>query len=118
MDSNGKMRIGEVRFYLQLRLNLGRNVKTVAIVSCYGPPHPELLELSSHTYWTVQHLRNEGVEVVDVKSIQSVVMMAPDKQYPKRYQDGSELDRWYMMERPGLKISQMQGYQELDDSDT
>jgi len=32
-------------------------------------------------------------------------MMAPDRRYPEFFQDGSQLDRWYLVEKPGLKLS-------------
>lgn len=91
--------------------------KPVAMVSLYGPPHPGLLAASSYTYWTVQHLRDAGVRVVDAKSIKSVVMMAPDERYKTRFHDGTEVDRWYLMEKPGLKLSERAGIDELLDSE-
>ena len=55
------------------------NIQPLAVVSHYGAPHPGLLAESSKTYWTAQHLHDSGLEVVSVKSIDSVVMMALDK---------------------------------------
>lgn len=83
--------------------------KPVAVVQLYGPPNKELYESSSKTYYTVQHLHDAGVQVVDVDCIQSVVMMAPDQRYKLFCQDGSENDRWYLMEKPGVKLSHMIG---------
>jgi len=53
------------------------------------------------------------MRIIDIESIQSVVCLAPDKQYGKFYQDGTEDDRWYMSEKPGLKLSQMVGRGEI-----
>ena len=39
--------------------------------------------------------------------------MAPDQQYPKFFQDGTQTDRWYLMEKPGLKLSKMIGIEEV-----
>ena len=49
---------------------------------------------------------------IDAKDIISVVMMAPDPIYKQIYQDGSENDRWFCVERPGLKINEITGYRE------
>lgn len=94
-------------------LKVGPIDKPVAVVSLYGPPHQGLLEASSHTYWTVSHLRTHGTRVIDIKIINSVVMMAPDQQYSKTFQDGSQNDRWYLMEKPGLKLSASVGVEEV-----
>jgi hypothetical protein len=87
--------------------------KPVAVVEFYGQPNKELYETSSKTYYTVQHLRDADVQVIDVNCIQSVVMMAPDQRYKLLYQDGSENDRWYLMEKPGVKLSHMMGTEEI-----
>jgi hypothetical protein len=79
------------------------------MVSLYGDHHRQLYEDSSKTYVTMQHLRNSDVRVIDIKSIQSVVMLAPDEQYAKSFKDGSELDRFFLMEKPGLKLMEMTG---------
>ncbi|KAJ7116179.1 hypothetical protein C8R46DRAFT_931187, partial [Mycena filopes] len=79
----------------------------------YSPPHPGLLAASSNTYWTAQHLRDTAIRVIDTSSIKSVVMMAPDERYKTRFLDGTENDRWYLMEKPGLKLSERVGLEEL-----
>lgn len=94
-------------------LQVGNSIKLVAMLSFYGPPHEGLYQASSKTYWTVKHLRTTSMRVVDIKSIQSVVCLAPDRQYGKFFQDGTEDDRWYLSEKPGLKISQAVGLEEL-----
>ncbi|KAJ7450377.1 hypothetical protein FB451DRAFT_1285800, partial [Mycena latifolia] len=101
--------MGEVLFYMMLLINSDVDPKPVAMISFYGPPHPGLFAASSNTYWTAQHLRDAAVRVVDVKSIRSVVMMAPDERYKTRFHDGTEVDRWYLMEKPGLKLSERVG---------
>lgn len=87
-------------------------LRPMAMVSLYGHHHTGLWEASSKTYWTAQHLRDAAVRAVHVKSIDSVVMLAPDSRYGTRIQDGSQVDRWYRMEKPGLKLSQRMGFQE------
>jgi hypothetical protein len=83
------------------------------MVSLYGPPHPGILAASSNTYWTAQHLRDSAIRVIDVNTIKSVVMMAPDERYKTRFHDGTEVDRWYLMEKPGLKLTERVGLEEL-----
>lgn len=78
---------------MMLRLKPDVPPKAVAMVSLYGPPHPGLFTASSNTYWTVQHLRDAGVRVVDAKNIKSAVMLAPDERYKTRFRDGTEVDR-------------------------
>ena len=97
---------------LPVDINDSSVIKPVALVSIFGPPHSGLLNSSSMTYWTVQHLREAGTHVIDLKTIDAVVTMAPDPTYQKFYQDGTEVDRWYLTEKPGLKLSQMIGIEE------
>lgn len=86
---------------------VGSERKPLAVVSFYGEHHEELYQASSKTYVTMQHLGNSDVRVIDIESIQSVVMLAPDQQYANLHRDGSELNRYYLMEKPGLKLMEM-----------
>ncbi|KAI3998193.1 hypothetical protein K525DRAFT_171447, partial [Schizophyllum commune Loenen D] len=75
---NGSPRIAEVHYFMNLTPDLTEaNEKPVAVVSMFGPPHAGLLAESSRTYYTCEHFRDIDVQVLDVESIQSVVMMAP-----------------------------------------
>ncbi|KAJ6504329.1 hypothetical protein C8R47DRAFT_1174826 [Mycena vitilis] len=113
-DVEGSSYLGEVLFYMLLRVNADTEPKPVAVVSLYGPPHAGLyLAASSYTYWTSKHLRDTAIRVIDVKSIQAAVMMAPDERYKTRFHDGTEIDRWYLMEKPGMKLSERAGLEEL-----
>jgi hypothetical protein len=98
----------------KLVINGTRKDRAVALVSLYSDPHPGLLAESSQTYWTMSHGKDTNMLVVDVKTIQSAVCIAPDKRYGRRYQDGTEKNRWYMSERPGLKLSSMIGIPDPD----
>jgi hypothetical protein len=88
-------------------------IRPVALISFYGPPHDALYQASSKCYWTVQHLRDPSMRIIDIACIQSVVCLAPDKQYRKFFQDGTENNHWYMSEKPGLKLSQVIGRGEI-----
>lgn len=100
------MKFAEVHYFTIVSL---KNIlKAVAVVSLYGEPHPDLLAMSSNTYRSVKHLRDTGIQVIPIKSIQSVVAMIPDLQFAKyqRKQEGIHLDRWHVVEKPGLKVTE------------
>ncbi|KAJ7836240.1 hypothetical protein B0H14DRAFT_2363029 [Mycena olivaceomarginata] len=110
---DGSSYIAEILFYILLHINDDVPPKAVAMVSLYGPPHPGILAASSNTYWTAQHLRDSAIRVIDVNTIKSVVMMALDERYKTRFHDGTEVDRWYLVEKPGLKLTERAGLEEL-----
>jgi hypothetical protein len=37
--------------------------------------------------------------IINISCIQSIVCLAPDKQYGKFFQDGTEDNHWYMSEK-------------------
>jgi len=90
-------------------LQTSNSVDCVALVALYGSPHQETYEASSKTYFTAQHLGDSGLRIIDIKTINSVVMMAPDDGYKSWVHDGSEVNRWYLMQMPGLKVLQRAG---------
>jgi hypothetical protein len=84
----------------------------IAVGSFFGLPDPHLLQISSQTYWSVQHQRESDVRAFKIKQIESCVMMGPDAQYRHYRDDDSAEDRWFLMEKPGLKLAQMTEYTE------
>ncbi len=50
--------------------------------------------------------------IVPIKSIQQVVMMAPDPRYGLRFNDGTGHNRWYLVRRPGMRVSLRFGHEE------
>ena len=82
----------------------------MVMAASYGMPHPVLFERSFGTYWSA-HFK-QTLHVFEVRFIESVVMMAPDTQYP--YRDGTEGDRWYMMQKPGRKLCSLLDTHEED----
>ncbi|THU87219.1 hypothetical protein K435DRAFT_682055 [Dendrothele bispora CBS 962.96] len=115
LQLSGKTHFAEVHFYLYKKI--GGIEKHFAVGSFYGDPHQGLLQQSSGTYYTVEHFRDIDVRAFDIKCILSVVMMAPDPRYNTVPQNSSCDSRWYLMERPGLKMAACLGWQE-DDEDT
>jgi hypothetical protein len=96
-------------------LHIGEEDRHVTVASFFGSPDPHLLEISSKTYWLVKHLRNGDIRVINLLTIASCVMMAPDNQYRHLRTDGSEIDRWFMVEKPGLKLASWKGH--VDDTE-
>ncbi|KAL0568732.1 hypothetical protein V5O48_013252 [Marasmius crinis-equi] len=114
-ELDGKMRVGEVHFYFQDMVQ--HQTEHCAMVSLFGDPHPILLSESNQTYTTMQHFQDIDVRVIEAKKIHSVVMMAPDPCYRHIIQDGTKNNRWFMAEKPGLKILALQGYNEAGDGE-
>ena len=56
----------------------------------------DLYRRLSKTYYTAQHLWDTAVHVIPIQAIQSVVAHSQ--------QDGTANDRWFLMEKPGLKV--------------
>ena len=80
------------------------------MASFYDQPDQTLMRHDG-TYLTCKHLHNHGIRVIAVKSICSVVMMAPDPHF------AAEHDQWFVMEKPGLKVLSMMDWnrQETDE---
>ncbi|KAK7024202.1 hypothetical protein VNI00_016510 [Paramarasmius palmivorus] len=113
VNLDSKSRIAEVHFYMSLEI--GGIDHHLAIASFYGPPNPRLYQESSGTYITMPHARDVDVRVVLITSIKAVVMMAPDPRYHKFFGDGeSGTNHYFMMSKPGLKISEFMGLAEED----
>lgn len=80
--------------------------RTLAVVSKYSSPDPELFEESFGTLWAFkkQMPGEEVLTVIDVKDISSVVCIAP----LPRGTDGMH----FLCEKPGLDVAQMGGLDE------
>ncbi|KAJ7572456.1 hypothetical protein C8J56DRAFT_807424 [Mycena floridula] len=76
---NGQIEFAEIRYYAILKI--GESRKAVAVLSLYSQPHPGLLQASSGMHWTMQHLRDTGVIVADVTTIQACIAVIPDAQW-------------------------------------
>ncbi|KAJ7130701.1 hypothetical protein C8R46DRAFT_924766 [Mycena filopes] len=114
-DADEDCEFAEVLFFFIL--NVEEEERYLAVASFFGPPDPHLLEISCKTYWSTRHSRDSDVRAVDITSIASCVMMAPDNQYHHYCADGSEVDRWFLMEKPGLKLALWTGAPEPMDEE-
>lgn len=87
----------------------------VAIIQMYSIPDENLLRLSSQTVASCTRL--ETVAIVNVKHIISVVAMIPHR---PTLPSGVTEDRFFMIEKPGLDISNLgvpYGGQQDNDND-
>jgi hypothetical protein len=84
----------------------------VAIVRLYSLPDDALLQLSFQTVVSCTQL--DEIVVVDVRHILSVVAMIPHK---PTLPSGTTEDRFFMLEKPGLDISNLTIHIEEEDDD-
>lgn len=76
---------------------------TLAVISVYSEPNPDLLTVSHGTFASCQYFGDDALVVVDVSCIESVVAMVPHN--PLHSKD-SEL-HFFLVERPGLDIANL-----------
>jgi hypothetical protein len=100
--------LAKAHYYFQLVVN--NKVKTLAIVTRFGPPDPWLFEASSRTLYSCKSLGDKGLVVVDVHQVLSVVSMVPHR--PSIPGKAVE-DRYFLHEKIGLEVAKMGGYDEL-----
>ncbi|KAJ3848731.1 hypothetical protein EV368DRAFT_76080 [Lentinula lateritia] len=105
INLEGTIRLAEIHFFTSFFIHNG---------SFYGQPHEQLRQDSLNGYITVQHFWDIDIKVFNIKSISSVVMLAPHPWYARFFQDGSEKDRYFLMRRIGLKMGGRIGNQEED----
>jgi hypothetical protein len=77
------------------------------MASCYSPPDQTLLDISYNTLRSCTYLGQTGLMVVDVKHINSVIAMVPHKPF-----DGDPIQRYYVVEKPGLDVACLGGVEE------
>jgi hypothetical protein len=100
--------LAEAHYYFQLRVN--DEVKTLAIVTTFGPPDPWLFEASRTVLYSCKSLDDEGLVVVDTREILSVISMVPHRpEIPGKAVE----DRYFLHEKIGLEVAKMGGYNEL-----
>jgi hypothetical protein len=76
------------------------------MISLYSHPHRELYEFSFHTLLSCAP--TGGIWVIDAKSILSVVAMVPHLPFP-----GDILERYFVVEKPGLDVACLGGVVEV-----
>ena len=81
---------------------------TLAMVSLYSRPDNDLLESSYHTLLLCSYMGDISLCVIDVKSVMSVVGMAPHQPFP----GALPVDRYFVVEKRGLDLTILGGIAE------
>ncbi|KAF9020619.1 hypothetical protein BDZ89DRAFT_1072147 [Hymenopellis radicata] len=110
---NGQLEFAEVQYYFQYEVSQNDGYRPLAMVSLYSRPDIDLLRKSSNTLWSCTHQGDQGVCVVDVKSIEAVVGMIP---HSTHFLTGAE-NHVFVAEKPGLDVAEMGGAYEADNHD-
>lgn len=84
-----------------------KKIETLAFVSEYSPPHPDIFEKSRSTFWWCA--QTTSVSVVNVKNISSVIAMIPRQLQDHVFQES----RSFLCEMPGLHVACMGGAMEV-----
>jgi hypothetical protein len=100
---NGVSCFGEVLYYFRCKRQ--DTVLTLAVLSVYSNPDPELLTVSHGTLISCNYLGDRSLQVIDVYRIQSVVSMVPHKLERHRVEDHYH----FLVERPGLDVVRLGG---------
>jgi hypothetical protein len=104
---DGQLNIGEVHYFFQL--DISNTTHTLALVSVFSEPNLSHFRLSNKTVWSCKYFGDVALKVIDAKLISAVVAMIPHE-----LPDESGVQRWFMMEMPGLDVAQMGGmYEEI-----
>ncbi len=100
MVGSNEFQIAEMHYYTTIAV--GEETQALALASFYGPKDEVMYAESKGTYWTAKHMHR--LEFIPVQCIKQLVMMAPDSCYGVDHTDGTEVDRWYMMRKPGVGL--------------
>jgi hypothetical protein len=96
--------LGKVQFYF--RIQIGPDFRDLALIHQYSKPDGQLLEDSYGTVYSVAQLEEEaGLQVVEAKSILSVVAMIPHSHQGEA--------QWFVWEQMGLDFG-LTGMLEID----
>lgn len=87
---------------------------TLAVISVYSSPLPDLLAQSHGTLVSCEYFGDRSITIVDVTCIEAVVAMIPHS--PPGIADGKK--HFFLVERPGLDIAHLGGIQRACDAET
>ena len=88
---------------------VGDTEKSLTMVSMYSPPHDGLLTLSFNTLRSCTYQGNDSLKVIDANSIAAVIAMVPHQPIPE---DSGPVERFFVVEKPGLDVSPLEGVTE------
>ncbi|KAG2125708.1 uncharacterized protein EDB93DRAFT_1258036 [Suillus bovinus] len=110
------VRFTEVQYFTQVAIateNIGEWLDAnIAVISVFSAPDADLVQLSNQTVLPCKYLGDEGLCVVDVTSIKSVVTMIP---HCPTLPSGVIEDHIFVLECPGLDIYQFGVEQDQED---
>ncbi|KAF8869902.1 hypothetical protein CPB84DRAFT_1693643 [Gymnopilus junonius] len=107
IDNVGITHFGEVLYYFRCRRQ--DTLLTLAVLSVYSEPDPELLAASHGTFISCRYLGDSSTQVIDVRHIKAVVAMVPHTL--EKHGDGEE--HRYLIERPGLDVVRLGGFEDV-----
>ncbi|KAF8583614.1 hypothetical protein K439DRAFT_1647178 [Ramaria rubella] len=103
---NEQVQFAEVQYYFLAKIR-GEN-QGLALISLYSWPDAQLFEDSNWTVYSITALEyNEGLRVVDIKSIQAMVSVQPHSHH---VEEGDE--RFFVWEQLGLDFALLRGAEE------
>jgi hypothetical protein len=82
------------------------------MVSRYSSPDQTLLKSSYNTLLSCTHLGQSGLIVVDVKHINSVIAMVPQRAF-----GGDSTQRYFVVEKPGLEVARLGGVEQAPENE-
>ena len=100
----------EIRFAMVLyyfRSTIKGISKTLAVVSVYSPPDERLLEMSYNILLSCTYAGDADLRVVEVESVKAVVAMVPHQPF-----QGDTVERYFVVEKPGLDVAVLAGTME------
>ncbi|KAF8872014.1 hypothetical protein CPB84DRAFT_1691755, partial [Gymnopilus junonius] len=101
-----KLHLGEVYFYFCCQSQGWK--MTLAIISQYSEPAPDLLVASHGTFALCQYFADDALLVIDVSCIESVVAMVHYNHAPHSIVSGNH---FFLVEQPGLDIWKLRSTQ-------
>ncbi|KAJ7745021.1 hypothetical protein DFH07DRAFT_749135 [Mycena maculata] len=106
--------ISEVHFFF--RAEVAGLPQAFALVDLYSQPDEDFIRESHSTVWSCGHGEGKHLRVIPAQSILSVVAMVPHDLAAgaaERYRPNN----YFLVEKPGLDIMQLVGYEQADDPD-
>jgi hypothetical protein len=100
-----QIEFAEVKFYFNVLI--GGTQRTLALVCNYLQHDPLLFKNSFCTVWSMTSLGDEGLQIIDVKSILAVISVQP---HDHHVEAGDT--RFFVWEKSGLDIGVLGGVEE------
>ena len=94
------------------------NTFTLAIVSSFSDPDPNLLARSFNTVYVAEYRGQDQIEVFDVHDIKSVIAMVPDFQAQDNGKIITPRNQFFLVEEPCQEIASSQNEEEHDEGES